>query len=219
MRSIEGASRAARVVDAPTRPKSVYPSRRKLAIAAQERGVELELMPVGMQRQKENTSYYDARRKRIAWRVELMFPHFGIHHTEAAVPETASIHSILARLLMPDTEQGSETPAAPHESTASVHASSTARNCAQSKVHQVEDGQRRFLRHRLRAYSRAGLHNLTVLMAVHQQPANDPRYYRLSLDETLGEALCSRVVLEYPALHIILPEEARSAYPLLEEKV
>jgi len=232
-RSVEGAGRAAAATPSSGAGSSATPVRRKLCTAATERGVELDLMPVGMKRQRENTSYYDARRKRMAWRVELVFDRAGVHHIETAVAEGTTIRSILADVLLPPRAApeapapGSGEPSAAEPATAGSNAPASATSAANARRHKgggekarraaEEDGQRSILRHRLRAYSRRELEDVLVLMPVHRRPANDPRFLRLRLDDTLAEALHSQVVLEFPTLHILLKSDsALEGYPLLD---
>lgn len=228
MQSVESAGRAAAAVPAPGTGSGSHPARRKLASAAMERGIHLDLLPLGMQRQKENTSYFDARRKRIAWRVELVFDRLGIRQVETAVPETTTLRFILASLLLPkpmapdppvaasDGLLSHIAPQTPGEPAASSQKSGGG---AKSRTIPPEDGQRLVLRHRLRSYAREGLQDLLVFMAVHRRPANDSRFHALDLDASIGETLRSRVVLEFPTLYIVCKSECLEAYPLLGENL
>jgi hypothetical protein len=224
MRSVEGASRAAAAVPEPGHGSGTHPARRKLASAAMERGVHLDLLPLGMQRQKENTSFFDARRKRVAWRVELVFDRLGIRHIETAVPETTTLRSLLTSLLLPKptapdppaTAGPSDLVAAPTSGGPAVSPQKSGGG-AKSRTVAPEDGQLVVMGHRLRSYARGGLQDLLVFMAVHRRSANDPRFHRLHLDASVGEALRSRVVLEFPTLHVVCSSECLDAYPLLEE--
>ncbi|EOD10406.1 hypothetical protein EMIHUDRAFT_215586 [Emiliania huxleyi CCMP1516] len=56
------------------------------------------LLPAGMQRARENSSSYDARRKLLRWRVELRFGRAGITHVEAAVGDRTSLRALLEAL-------------------------------------------------------------------------------------------------------------------------
>ena len=75
------------------------------------------------------------------------------------------------------------------------------------------------LRHKLREYTRhsaAPCDGLRVFMLAERRPANEPRYHRLPLDESLGDALRAKVVLEFPSLHVATADEA-ARFPLLDE--
>jgi hypothetical protein len=228
MRSVESAGRGAAVASTTGNASGSNPARRKLAIAAMERGIHLDLLPLGMQRRKENTSYFDARRKRIAWRVELVFDRLAIRQVETTVQETTTIRSMLASLLLPKPAAPDPPVAACNESIDLIApqapggpAASSHRSGGGAKSRSVppEDGQRVVLRLRLRLYAREGLQDLLVFMAAHRRPANDPRFHCLDLDASIGEALRSRVVIEFPTFHIVCKSECLGAYPLLEEDV
>ena len=64
------------------------PARRELLREARRRGVLLELLPQGMQRQRENTSRHVRREHTLRWRVEVVFCKAGVKHAEEAVAES-----------------------------------------------------------------------------------------------------------------------------------
>ena len=85
--------------------------------------------------------------------------------------------------------------------------------------HASNEAQRAVLRHKLREYTRhthAPCDGLSVFLLAERRAANDPRYHRLPLDESLGGALRGKVLLEFPTIHVATQDEA-ARFALLEE--
>ncbi|KAL1526659.1 hypothetical protein AB1Y20_015363 [Prymnesium parvum] len=193
------------------------PARRELLRQAQWRGVGLELLPHGMQRQRENTSRYDHRRKRLAWRVEFHFAQVAIRHACAQVSEGCTLLTLLRSLLEPDfvdlepVVSSEALDGAPSSSEPPARLFPATSNAAQRK----SDGRRALLQHKLRRYTRVGAAGLMVFLRAEGRCANDPRFYLLTLHESLSTLLAGKRVIEFPTLHVATPDEAHS-YPLLE---
>ena len=205
-KTVDGAGRALRqsgvAKSAGARPPQQPPHRRKLLQQAERRGVALELLPVGMQRQRENTSSFEQRAQQLRWRVELHFAAAQVRHVEASVPERTVLRALLDALLLPAAAAAAEVgPSADADGAAAAAAPAAARFGG-------DDGQRALLRHKLRLYARAGVGELGVFLRVPHTRADEPRYSRLSLDATLGEALRGERLIEFPTLHVATPEEA-----------
>ena len=212
-KTVDGAGRALRqsgvAKSAGARPPQQPPHRRKLLQQAERRGVALELLPVGMQRQRENTSSFEQRAQQLRWRVELHFAQAQVRHVEASVPERTVLRALLDALLLPAAAAAAEAgPSADADGAAPAAAPAAARFGG-------DDGQRALLRHKLRLYARAGVGELGVFLRVPHTRADEPRYSRLSLDATLGEALRGERLIEFPTLHVATPEEA-GAFTLVE---
>ncbi|KAH7618989.1 putative Box C/D snoRNA protein 1 [Nannochloris sp. 'desiccata'] len=70
----------------------------------------------------------------------------------------------------------------------------------------------------LQKYADCGIDNLTVVMRKERTPANAVLYYKIHITERmLGEVLQGKVIIEYPVLLVLLPEEV-GGYTLIEEK-
>jgi HIT zinc finger len=70
----------------------------------------------------------------------------------------------------------------------------------------------------LQRYAECGIDNLTVVMRKERTPANAQLYYKIDIaGKTLGEVLQSKVIVEYPVLLVLLPEEVEK-YTVIEEK-
>lgn len=68
----------------------------------------------------------------------------------------------------------------------------------------------------LQRYADCGRENLVVLMRKERTPANSPLYYRIDCRRPLREVLQGKVIVEFPVLLVLLPEEAEG-YNLVEE--
>lgn len=74
--------------------------------AAISRGIDLRLMPFGMQRRKENTSIFVRKTGTIYWRVQLVFPsaQYGeLEYVESRVSEKSTVNDVLALLFDADS--------------------------------------------------------------------------------------------------------------------
>ena len=70
----------------------------------------------------------------------------------------------------------------------------------------------------LQRYADCGIDNLTVVMRKERTPANAMLYYKIDIaGKTLGEVLQGKVIVEYPVLLVLLPEEVET-YTLIEEE-
>ena len=256
-RAVDGSKRALRNDAPPTPPKiknngSLTPARQTLVRHASERGVQLEMLPVGMTRQRENSTRYDGRRRSLGWRVELRFVDAGVLHALPCVPEDCTLLQMLRSCLEPNvqlvnttttaagatgaagaagaaSEQATEAAATdspdkasrkrPFDATAADAPAPPSPASSASSPPRRDEGQRALLRHRLRAYGKAGAANLRVYMLAECRRANDPRYHELAVGAALGEALRGKAVIEFPTLHVALPAEGadEERFPLLSE--
>lgn len=198
--------------------------------------MQLELLPHGMQRQRENSTRYDGRRRQLLWRVELRFPAAGVLHVVPSVPEGCTLGQLLRSLLEPgvsllvaptasgagsggDNGSGSKTgdSGGSGDRVDVAYAVTSKSSPTDQSPRQLsrDDGQLVLLRHKLRAYSKASVSSLHVFLGVERRRANDPRFHRLPLDVSLGEALRNKLILEFPTLQVALPGE-EDAFPLME---
>jgi hypothetical protein len=69
----------------------------------------------------------------------------------------------------------------------------------------------------LQRYADCGIDNLCVVMRKERTPANAQLYYKIDNEKKLGEVLQGKVIVEYPVLLVLLPEEVER-YALIEEK-
>jgi hypothetical protein len=69
----------------------------------------------------------------------------------------------------------------------------------------------------LERYALTPLNEFVVVLRQERTPANAPLYHRIDLAGTLGEALAGKIIVEYPVLMVLMPEEVRGGnYPLVE---
>lgn len=71
-------------------------------------------------------------------------------------------------------------------------------------------------RHALRLYSEAGLEKLQILMMKEHCPANKPQFHQLDIDKFLRQQLSGKVVIEFPVLIVLLPEEEKN-YSIVQD--
>ena len=225
-RAVDSSKRVRRDVEPAEgrRGYSLPPARHQLLQRALERGVQLELLPHGMQRQRENTSRYDARRRLICWRVELDFGVAGVRHIMPSVVDSTTLRELLRDLIGLSGEPSGSTGAAHAGKSASASnggggggvaaAGDASTNPGKATApaaapaapsHRRDGGQRAVLRHKLRAYAAAGEELLVVFMAVpHRRGAADERFYSLPLVATLLDALHGKTLIEFPTLHVAI---------------
>ena len=177
-----------------------------------------------MQRQRENTSRYDARRRLICWRVELDFGVAGVRHIMPSVVDSTTLRELLRDLIGLSGEPSGSTGAAHAGKSASASnggggggvaaAGDASTNPGKATApaaapaapsHRRDGGQRAVLRHKLRAYAAAGEELLVVFMAVpHRRGAADERFYSMPLVATLLDALHGKTLIEFPTLHVAI---------------
>ena len=222
IRAVDSSKRRLHDVGVPAASKSnnnsLTPGRQNLLSQASKRGIHLELMPHGMQRQRANTTHYEGRKKQICWRVELRFSAAGVVHSLPSVPEGCTILRVLQAVLEPGVtlvSRGVDDKADAASSTAATADSATTRESAGAAsgrdMPRRDDGIDAVLRHKLRAYSTAGAANLRVYLLVEGRQAADPKYHRLPLEASLSTALNGKRIFEFPTLHVAMQDAAEEA--------
>ena len=235
MRASDSAKRTRRETEKPAgvaRQSGLTPARQNLLRHARDRGVQLELLPHGMTRQRENTTRYDGRRQTIAWRVELRFVDAGVLHVVPCVPEGCTLAQLLRSCLEPgvglvpvaETSAGGGSRGNEHAAAAASASDATA-PAAPAAPQRHNEGQRALLRHKLKEYGKVGAAALRVYLPAECRRSDDPRYYALVVGATLGEALRGKAVIESPILHVALPgggdvlaDVADARFPLLDTR-
>ena len=232
VRAVDGGKRRRRDVEpseGTNRQGFLPPARHQLLQRARERQVLLELLPPGMQRQRENTSRYDHRRRRICWRVEVEFDVAGLRHCLPNVAESTTLREILCELtgLASDGTSDASTGClgdseSQRHGAAATGASGSAGGAQGGAVgtggHSLvpDRGQQAMLHHRLRAFAAAGEAQLAVFLPVPHCRANDARFYELPLSATLQDGLQGKGIIEYPTLHVaIRGADTTARFPLL----
>ena len=186
-----GSDAAVRSDRAPAPAKSVALVVQK----AEARGVRLRRMPDGMTRRVANTTHYDRRRDLMRWRVEWLF------RAPAAASEPASVSA--------------------STSDAKVDETTILRDALAAHLRPVPGQAARL--HRLRRFVAAvkegkegeaggggGASELAVFLAQDGRPANDPRFHKLNLNETIRANLAGKTIVEFPTMHVaVLPEDAK----------
>ena len=154
--------------------------------------MRLRRMPDGMTRRVANTTHYDRRRDLMRWRVEWLF------RAPAAASEPASVSA--------------------STSDAKVDETTILRDALAAHLRPVPGQAARL--HRLRRFVAAvkegkegeagGASELAVFLAQDGRPANDPRFHKLNLNETIRANLAGKTIVEFPTMHVaVLPEDAK----------
>uniref|UniRef100_A0A8D1CM61 Box C/D snoRNA protein 1 n=1 Tax=Sus scrofa TaxID=9823 RepID=A0A8D1CM61_PIG len=133
---------------------------------ARKQGIDLKLLPIGFTKRKENSTFFDKKKRQFCWHVKLQFPQSQAVYVEKRVPDDRTINEILRPYIDPEKSDP-------------------------------------VIRQRLKAY----IHSQTgvqILMKVEHMQQNSVRYYELDPDKSLLDNLRSKVVIEYPTLHVVL---------------
>ncbi|KAL3700571.1 hypothetical protein R1sor_018593 [Riccia sorocarpa] len=72
--------------------------------------------------------------------------------------------------------------------------------------HLAHDAENVSVRHRLRNFRWKPIHELLVLLPREQCPAAEKEYFELSLGDCLKNQLADKTVIEYPIIHVLLPD-------------
>ena len=214
MRSVDSAARRARETG-PMHPSGgISPARRELLRHATARDVRLQLLPHGMARMRENTSRYDARRRKVRWRVELIFAGVGVRHVEAAVDELTQLSNLLRTVLgiaapptpaVPEAEQ--QQPPPPQQPPRPSQPQQ------QQRTPTEVEARRALARPRLRLYADASAFpHLRFYLPATGRRADDPRYHRLPPERTLADLLRGKNVIEFPTVHVAMGEDEFSRF-------
>ncbi|XP_020944212.1 box C/D snoRNA protein 1 isoform X3 [Sus scrofa] len=133
---------------------------------ARKQGIDLKLLPIGFTKRKENSTFFDKKKRQFCWHVKLQFPQSQAVYVEKRVPDDRTINEILRPYIDPEKSDP-------------------------------------VIRQRLKAYIRSQT-GVQILMKVEHMQQNSVRYYELDPDKSLLDNLRSKVVIEYPTLHVVL---------------
>ncbi|KAK3749954.1 hypothetical protein QZH41_013865 [Actinostola sp. cb2023] len=64
------------------------------------------------------------------------------------------------------------------------------------------------IRQRLKPYLQTSLDKISVFLKMEYQPANQERYHLLNPSQTLKECLSGKTIIEFPTLHVVLPDKS-----------
>ena len=228
VRAVDSSKRRRRETERPSAARTAHngltPARQHLYREASKKGVQLELMPHGMQRQRDNTTRFDARQRSILWRVELRFASAGVRHTLPSVPEKWTIGDVLSELISGRSGGGEQADGRVGDGGATA-TSGHGGGGLRSGGGDDDSGQRALLRHKLRIYAGGVQPGAPADAAVAvflpcegpRRRADAPRFWRLPLDAPLSEALKGKVVVEFPTLHVARGAVEAATFALLEE--
>uniref|UniRef100_A0A8C3X1M5 Box C/D snoRNA protein 1 n=1 Tax=Catagonus wagneri TaxID=51154 RepID=A0A8C3X1M5_9CETA len=135
---------------------------------ARKQGINLKLLPIGFTKRKENSTFFDKKKRQFCWHVKLHFPQSQAVYVEKRVPDDKTINEILRPYIDPEKSDP-------------------------------------VIRQRLKAYIRSQT-GIQILMKVEHMQQNAVRYCELDPDKSLLDNLRNKVIIEYPALHVVLKE-------------
>jgi len=158
------------------------------------------LLPRGMSRRKNNTTFYAYRSKRFFWKLEWVFCPHG---------QTAEQNE-LVRLVnnrVEDTTPLQETLQALLDSIKATT------NCGDSEFNRAE---RKEIRTRLGDLLSLESSQLALLMEKQNCPADQKEYYRFDPAATLASNLQGKMVLEFPSI-LVVPEVSLQQYVIVKD--
>ncbi|XP_066584302.1 box C/D snoRNA protein 1 [Prorops nasuta] len=163
----------------------------KLKMAANQRNIDLRLMPQNFTKHKENSTFYKRNTNEIFWRIEWIFPQ--AEHikwiTERAL-ETIRLSNLLEEIW---------------DSTKSLPS-----NCAIEELN-----LKLSLSEKLQYYKSAGICGLKVLLKAENIEKSDYRFHELDPTETLTENLANKTIIEFPTIYVVLKDHAQ-CYEIVE---
>jgi hypothetical protein len=161
-------------------PRKLSPKMYHFSREAKSRGVDLRLMPFGMQRRRQNSSMYNKKSDTLYWRLEFVFSlaqHGELRHVERKVADNLSLNDILSKLL---TTGDASDGLAPMRYRLKAY-------CLAEKKSE-----------------------LAVLMMRVDSPANGREWHALDKDRPLREIFKGKTIVEFPTLHVAIPSESKN---------
>jgi hypothetical protein len=182
-----------------------------------ERSIHMQLMPQGMSRRERNTTHYRSKEERVYWRVEFLFDQVLTEVAEDKQPykieepyvkEETSLIQLLMQYL--DSNAVAVTGNAQGESLTVTNA--LIRNKLEKYVTTLTQ-------YRETSGDVQGT-PFALFMLAERKPTgapNTPLYYRLDSSKPLKESLVDKIVVEFPIVHVVLPEHV-DQYPIITEE-
>lgn len=177
------------------------PQLKKLVFQARSRGVNLLLMPSGMERRKSNTTSYNSKRDKLSWRVEFMFH----------LPRQSQVRS--AKSSENDSTSGAQlemTPKMMLPLKAAANISILADRVPETVTLTSELTKHilaRETRSQLKPFYTAGEAGVHLLMKKMPCSSRHPLYTAVDKGETLVNCLRGSTIIEYPTFHVVLCED------------
>lgn len=187
----------------------------RLVQQARERGCTLLLMPTGMERQRNNTTFYSPKQDRITWKLEWIFhlsQQAGILGRRDTSTAQTSSNGLLHREIICDTQvpesvilkdylhqhvlQGKQA-----KSTLKPFCSALAlSHCVSSDVCHTNHSSQHTGKHQ-----EEDLFPLLLFMKKIPSSSASPIYIPLDPHQTLKAALHGKTLIEFPTVDIVLP--------------
>jgi HIT zinc finger len=182
-------------------------------------GINLLLMPPGMSKRQANTTRYNAKLRKVVWKVEWVFKQAVSSSSSkqkgAATTNTSADHaSSTAHNSSNSSSSSSSSSVFTEHTIVSEKVEETAQLSAVLARLLADRPGNASTRHTLARYCAVPLAELSLLIRRLPCSAARPSYAPLDAAATLQESLRSRTVIEYPTIYVALPAE-REAYPTL----
>ena len=176
-----------------------HPKVKEIQYKAIQKGIRMELMPIGMSKRQQNTTYYNRKSDKLFWRVEFLFDqelddqtNVAITLTENTVCEDVKICDIMAKYFDKDLVGSAKT---------------------RDKIQKYASWFERYKT----SNSEVSKDAFYYFMKVESKGGNQVLFYNLDATIPLKDTLKDCVVLEYPTIHIVLPG-SESSYPTISSE-
>jgi hypothetical protein len=179
-----------------------------------ERLIHMQLMPQGMSRRERNTTHYKSKEEKVYWRMEFVFPQLEnqtpFQIDEINVMEDITLQDVLLQYL--DANATCVTGSAQGESATITNA--PIRNKLELYVNKL-------IEYRTSTDDKSG-HPFSLFMLAEKKPAsasNALLYYQLDGTKSIRDALVDKIVVEFPIIQVVLPEDFDKYSIITEDQI
>lgn len=188
-------------------PTTYSQAKQKLVQQSLRRGVNLLLMPDGMQRSLLNkTTRFDQKKDTIIWKVELQLHYFSSMSKDNIDKEGSKGIDHTRKALYLDRVEESSTLEAPFS------------NLLQRSITHSAPTNVRFMAKRFHDSNKNGIKdNVCILMKKLPCKSSQPVYSHLDIKSTLADMLKGMTVIEFPTIEVVLDQDLKHFSVLIEE--
>ncbi|KAJ1985294.1 hypothetical protein H4R34_000115 [Dimargaris verticillata] len=219
---VQDVTRVADLANRQLQQQQQRPPRQSTALqaAARQRGVDLALMPAGMQRHDVNRTRFNHRTKAFLWTLEFHFyptvsdlPTEPVIHLEHFVDDRYTWETVLQTFWTPSESSASSQKGRPTKRKAAeveanrqvdaAHQAARAPIASNSSLRPLRSAMFAVLPEAVKeTFASTPGDQLVLLMRFDGSPANHPQYYQLLPLQTIQESLAHKRVIEYPAIEV-----------------
>ncbi|KAG2375114.1 hypothetical protein C9374_010118 [Naegleria lovaniensis] len=204
-----------------------HPKVRELQYRATQKGIRMELMPQGMSKREQNTSYYNKKLDKIFWRLEFIFVNELDHQTgepchvvEAHLSEDLKICDCMSRYFDKNMNGSAKTRDQMQKYTSyfeKFKQSSSSSSTSQDSSFGLENSKPTAAEEQQQITSNPNNQcnqerdsplrddAFFYFIKVEGRPSSETLYYALDSTLCLRECLKELVILEYPVIEVVLP--------------